>query len=573
VTLSARFVLVCIAALSISWQDPTYVRDQQGWLRMENGHAFRVSSSVISAKFKTAGDSHASVAALGDLDARLADLTVKRSNRLGIIDITLPAGADPLATVKVMRATDLFVFVEETTIGFYHGIPDDADFSLLYNMHNEGQTGGTVDADVDAPEAWDIQDGDPSVVIAVADSGTEWFHPDLANNMWDNADEIAGNFIDDDSNGFIDDIRGWDFDNNDNDPNGSFTHGTWVAGVVAAQGNNGIGIAGLAGGATDGQGCAIMPLNVGSFSPNGAVLDDAIIYATDNGAKVITMSLSVGSSAAIDAAVAAAAAAGVFIDCSAGNGGGVGYPANMSEIMAVGGTDHNDNWGFFSTGSEIECAAPGSNVYMTELGSTYGTASGTSFSSPHVAALAGLLFSEDPALTAAQARSVIRGTADDVDAPGFDLRTGDGRINANAALIAAASWITPSVSAYGAGLAGTGGIMPLIGSPPGALPTVGSSNFAVNIGQALPNANAILVVGIAPASIPYAGGQVLVAVSGVSVLVPMTLDGSGRASLPFRIPGNPFFAGVHLFCQWVVDDPGATLGKSMTSALDVVIGT
>ena len=115
--------------------------------------------------------------------------------------------------------------------------------------------------------------------------------------------------------------------------------------------------------------------------------------------------------------------------------------------------------------------------------------------------------------------------------------------------------------------------MPLIGSPPGALPTVGSFNFAANIGNGLPNANAILVVGIAPASIPYAGGEILVAVSGFSVLVPMTLDGNGRASLPFRIPGNPFFAGVHLFCQWVVVDPGAVLGKSMTGALDVVIGT
>jgi len=572
VTLASRFALVCIAALSISWQDPTYVRDAEGWLRMENGHAFRVNPDVISAQFKTTGDAHADVAALSDVDARLADLTVKRSNRLGIIDITLPAGADPLAIVEVMRDTDLFVFVEETTTGYYHGIPNDSDFSLLWNMHNTGQTGGTSDADVDATEAWDIQDGDPSVIIAVADSGTEWFHPDLANNIWDNtAEDIDG--VDDDNNGFIDDVRGWDFDNNDNDPNGSFTHGTWVAGVVGAQGGNGIGIAGLAGGATDGQGCSIMPLNVGSFSPDGSILDDAILYATDNGAKVITMSLGVATSAAIDAAIVAADAAGVFVDCSAGNGGGVSYPATLPQVMAVGGTDHNDNWGFFSTGSQIECAAPGTNVYMTELGSTYGSASGTSFSSPHVAALAGLLFSEYPGLAPSQVRAIIRATADDVDAPGYDLRTGDGRINAHAALMSGGSFITPSVTAYGAGLAGTGGNVPLISSPPGSLPTVGSANFFADVENGLPNADAILVVGIAPDSIPYAGGEILVAVGGYSVLVPHTLNATGEASQRFFIPGNPFFAGVHLYCQYVIDDPGAVLGKSMTGALDVLIGS
>ncbi len=573
-TLFSRIALLAIAALQISWQDPTYVRDQQGWLRMEGGHAFRVQADLISAQFKApVDDVHAAVTALGDIDARLFGLTIKRSNRLGILDITLPAGADPLAIVAVMRETDLFVFAEETTIGFYHGIPNDSDFSQQWNMHNEGQSGGAVDADVDAPEAWDIQDGDPSVAIAILDSGTEWFHPDLANNIWENTGEIADNSIDDDNNGFVDDIRGWDFDNDDNDPNGTFTHGTWVAGVVGAQGGNGFGIAGLAGGATDGQGCSIMPLNVGSFAPNAAVLDDAILYAADNGARVITMSLTVPSSGAIDAALAAASAANVFINCAAGNGGGVGYPANSTLVMAVGGTDHNDNWGSFSAGPEIEVSAPGSNIYMTELGSGYGSASGTSFSSPHVAALAGLLFSEYPALTAGQARAVIRATADDVGAPGYDLQTGDGRVNAHTALVGAATFVAPTVTLYGSGLAGSGGETPLIGSPPGAFATVGSTNFSADLANALPNANVILLVGFAPDSIPYAGGQILIAVGGPLILIPATTNGLGRTSLPFLIPGNPAFAGVHVYCQWVADDPGAVLGKSMTAALDVLIGT
>jgi subtilisin family serine protease len=567
-------MLVAIAALQISWQDPTYVRDQQGWLRVENGHSFRVQADVISAQFKApVDDVHAAVAALAGVDARLEDLTVLRSNRLGIIDMHLPFGADPLAIVAVMRDTHLFSFAEETTFGVYHGIPNDSSFAQQWNMHNVGQTGGTTDADVDAPEAWDIQDGHPSVVIAIADSGTEWFHPDLSNNIWNNSGEIPGNFLDDDANGYVDDIRGWDFDNNDNDPSGTFTHGTWVAGVVGAQGGNGIGISGLAGGAMDGQGCSMMPLNVGSSFPNGAVLDDAILYAADNGAKVITMSLSVGSSAAIDAAITAATVAQVFIDCSAGNGGGVGYPANKPEVMAVGGTNDDDNWGFFSTGPQIEVSAPGSNVYMTEMGGSYGTASGTSFSSPHVAALAGLLFSEYPTLTPSQVRTVIRSTADDVAAPGYDQQTGDGRINAEAALLGAKGFIAAEVMAYGAGLPGTGGNVPQIGSPFGQLPTVGSTNFSVTVNNALPNASAVFVAGIAPAAIPYAGGQILIDVGTFNILFPVTINGAGQAQMPFFISGNPAFAGAHIYCQWVVIDPGAVLGKALSGGLEVVIGS
>jgi subtilisin family serine protease len=574
-TTTVRCLLVCLAGLSIAWQDPSYVRDADGWLRLENGREYRVSSEVVTVQFEAPVDDVAvAVAGLADRDPSLAGLSVLRSNRLGIHDLSLPAGADPLEVVGALRATGLFALAEETATGHYTGgPPNDADFGLQWNMHNTGQSGGAADADVDALEAWAIQDGDPSVAIAVLDSGTDWTHPDLADAIWTNIGEIAGNGTDDDNNGYVDDIRGWDFDGNDNNPTGSFTHGTWVAGVVGARGGNGIGIAGLAGGASDGQGCMVMALNVGSFSPNSSVLDDAILYAVDNGARVITMSLTVPSSGAIDQAITAAKQADVFVNCSAGNFGGVTYPSTNADVMAVGGTNDDDNPGGFSSGPQVEVAAPGVDVYMTELGGGYGYSSGTSFSSPHVAALAGLILSENPALSAPQVRQIIIDTADDVSTPGFDNATGNGRINAAEALMAVSGVIPGAVISYGAGLAGTGGVVPQIAVRNEIVPTVGSSDFVVALNDALPGAVAWFLAGFGPGSLPFAGGTVLVDLGPSTFIQPLITSPAGIAGVLFVVTDDPVLAGLHVYCQWVVEDPGAVEGFAFTSAFDVVIGT
>jgi len=367
----------------------------------------------------------------------LGDLQVIRSNRLGWHDLQLPDGAELFATINALHATGLVLHVEENVFGRYTSVPNDPQFGDQWALNNTGQTGGTAGADMRAMDAWQINAGSRDVVIAVIDSGVNYNHVDLADNMWKNEGEIENSGEDDDGNGYIDDYHGWNFVTNTNNPITSGGHGTLVAGTIGAVRNNAIGIAGLAGGNGTDQSCRMMPLAVGSNSPVGAVLDDAIIYAADNGARIITLSLSVSSSQAIiDAIDYATNVKGCLVICAAGNNGSsVSFPAQLPLVMAVGATDHNDfPANFTNPGPQVEVAAPGVNILTTTLGGGYQTTSGTSFAAPYTAALAGLIWSQAPCLTNEEVRQLIIDTADDVHTAGFDNLTGWGRINAGSAL-------------------------------------------------------------------------------------------------------------------------------------------
>ncbi|MGD8396426.1 MAG: S8 family serine peptidase [Candidatus Eiseniibacteriota bacterium] len=373
--------------------------------------------------------------------AGLETLVPLRTNKLGIVDLQVPDGSDLVAWCELVEGTGLARYAEVASLGFYQATQTDPMYADQYALNNTGQTGGTPGADVDAERAWDLTAGDPSVIVAVLDSGTDVDHEDLALNIWHNEGEIPANGIDDDGNGYVDDWEGWDFAGNDNDPRSSNYHGTFVMGIVNAAGSNGVGVAGLAGG-LGGPGVRGMALAVGSTGPDGAVVDDAILYAVEMGARAITMSLSIGESQAIDDALDYAYNThDVFIDCAAGNSGSsVGYPALRPEVMAVGSTDHDDaSSGFSNPGPEVEVSAPGSNVLSTGLADSYTYSSGTSFAAPYVAGLAGLIYSRNPGLAAADVRQLIIDSAEDVGDPGFDERTGHGRINAFEALSAAAN--------------------------------------------------------------------------------------------------------------------------------------
>ena len=203
--------------------------------------------------------------------------------------------------------------------------PDDTGFAELWGLHNTGQTvrgiTGTSDADIDAPEAWNIVTGDATIIIAVIDTGVQIAHPDLNdgsnNNIWTNSGEIAGNGIDDDGNGYIDDVNGWDFKNNNNtvyDTETDDYHGTHVAGTIAGVGNNGVGVCGVMWSAK------IMPLKfldaIGGDS-NGAI--SAIEYAAANGANIINNSWTLsGYNASVKSAIEAS---GIVNACAAGNNG------------------------------------------------------------------------------------------------------------------------------------------------------------------------------------------------------------------------------------------------------------
>jgi subtilisin family serine protease/nitrous oxidase accessory protein NosD len=321
--------------------------------------------------------------------------------------------------------------------------------------------------------AWNTTKGDPSVVIAVVDTGVDWHHPDLAANIWNNTDEIIDG-IDNDDNGYVDDVRGWDFVDTtspvwpgedgtvrDNDPMDFHGHGTHCSGIVAAVGNNSEGIAGMS------WNSKIMPVRAGYKAPNGfgyLEYDDAaeaIIYAADNDANIISLSWGTDLySGLFNRVVEYAYDEGVLLVAAAGNDGWSvkSYPAAYEEVVAVAATDENDNLTSFSNyGQWIELSAPGVNIISTLPNNSYDSWSGTSMATPHVSGLVALIWSQYPNMTKDEVRYQLRLTADDLGAIGFDENYGWGRVNAKNATeesqpqhdLAILSWLEPSYALPG----------------------------------------------------------------------------------------------------------------------------
>ena len=297
-------------------------------------------------------------------------------------------------------------------------LPNDPSFSQLWGLNNTGQSGGTPDADIDAPEAWDIQKGNPNLVIGVIDTGVDYNHQDLVGNIWTNPNEIAGDGIDNDSNGYVDDIRGWDFAYGDNDPMDVDGHGTHVSGTIAGKGNNGIGVTGVAWNAK------IMPLKFLDDTGSGYISDAifAIDYATSKGVKLTNNSWVGGgySQSLYDAINAAGQQGGLFV-AAAGNDGvnadvSPMYPAgyNLANIVSVASTTRTDSLSYFSNYglTSVDLGAPGHEIYSTTPGNTYSTYSGTSMATPHVTGAAALLWSQNPTWTAQQIKTTLMNTGD-----------------------------------------------------------------------------------------------------------------------------------------------------------------
>jgi len=313
-------------------------------------------------------------------------------------------------------------------------IPTDPRFNEQWGLHNTTQTGGTDDADIDAPEAWDIATGWEDIVIAIVDTGIDYNHEDLAENMLANPDEIPGNNIDDDGNGYIDDIYGYDFCNNDSNPFDDHGHGTHCAGIAGAVGNNGIGIAGVA------WNCKIMALKFLSARGSGSCSDGvaSIIYAVDNGADVISNSWGGGGySQTLNDAIDYAHSQGAVLVAAAGNSNtsSIHYPAGYTNMISVAATNHDDQRASFSNyGNWVDVAAPGRNILATVPSSGscgnrsgYRLLSGTSMACPYVAGLCALILSENPEYTPEEVKALMIANAD----PLTDTGLGAGRINVN----------------------------------------------------------------------------------------------------------------------------------------------
>lgn len=384
---------------------------------------------------------------------------------------------DATLTIEQARAVSESVqgirWVEPNQVFKSNRVPNDPLYGNQYWLNNNGQTlngvpggvdPGTANADVRAESVWDITIGSRNVIVGIIDSGVDIDHPDLRNNIWTNPGEIAGDGIDNDSNGYVDDVNGFDFGEFDNNPRDVDGHGTAVAGMVGAVGNNGQGISGI------NWLVSLLPLKIADAS--GALRADAIIQAHDYATlmrqrgfavDITTNSYGsfapdfytddnpngiVGEQAAIDRYIAAG---GVFV-ASAGNGRAGGdnigddndvipqYPASYPNpgIITVAATDNDDALASFSNFGvlSVDIAAPGVNTFTTSVGGGYQYIDGTSFSGPLVAGVAALIKSVKPTASAVEIREILFNTADPLPSLQGKIASG-GRVNALRAVQAA----------------------------------------------------------------------------------------------------------------------------------------
>ena len=316
-------------------------------------------------------------------------------------------------------------------------IPNDPRFEEQWNLSL-----------IDMPGAWAIEKGNPEVIIAVVDTGFDYTHEDLASQTWINVDEIPNNGIDDDNNGYIDDVHGWDFSqkpssdgndnsqNGDNDPIDESGHGTHVAGIIGAAVDNDVGIAGIA------WNCKLMPIRgagVAGIRDNRSA--SAIVYAVDNGARVINMSWGGRErSFVLRDVVDYAYARGVLMVAASGNEseGGSIFPAGYRKVISVAATEqHKQKFYQSNFGASIDIGAPGNVILSTQINNRYRTLSGTSMATAHVSGVAALIISKRPSLTHEEVRQILLSTTDPItESPEL---VGAGNLNAARALMASSS--------------------------------------------------------------------------------------------------------------------------------------
>ncbi|MEW5924400.1 MAG: S8 family serine peptidase, partial [Candidatus Zixiibacteriota bacterium] len=404
-------------------------------------------------------------------------------NLKNILIVEVPEGTDRDELIRAYQEIDIVEYVEPDYPITLYEIPNDSLYVEQWTLHNTGQEfrgvlrqgwcfgdvllwmSGTVDADIDANEVFESPpDQTKTVVVAIIDTGVDMDHPDLEGKIFINSGEIPGNGIDDDHNGFIDDISGWDFCNDssgfdiseDNDPTDEHGHGTHCSGIVAGATHNGKGIAGMV------DNCKIMPLK---FAPVmlTSLAAKCFVYAVDNGADVLSNSWGMEwPCKIIEDAIDYAHSKNVIVVASIGNDGyeKVNFPAGYDHVIAVGASDCFDHVTPFSTlGDHCSVIAPGESVLSLRAGGTdmyadhcqpdahiidndYYLASGTSMSGPHVAGAAAYLRSVSPGLIPDKVKDILEVTADDIidpyglgeSYPGFDIYSGHGRLNLKNAL-------------------------------------------------------------------------------------------------------------------------------------------
>lgn len=414
----------------------------------------------ILVKFK----SEALPSQINSIKSELGLGLIKKLKRTGVEHIKMVSNLPLDKVLSSLRTSGLIEYAEPNYLRYPDIIPNDFFFNQLWGLNNTGQTLGTPDADIDAPEAWNIVTGNPNFVVVVIDSGMDMSHPDLAANVWTNSGEVPANNLDDDGNGYVDDVHGWDFSGNDNNPSDNVSicsgHGTHVSGTIGAVGNNGAGISGI------NWNVKIMPLKVFRqylyiyCAATDSDIIEAINYAADNGARVSNNSYGGGpfSQAFYDAIRASKA---LYI-AAAGNDGLNNnttpfYPAsyNLPNIISVAATDHNDMLAYFSNYGNIsvDLSAPGVDIFSTLPNNNYASYNGTSMATPHVVGTAAILWDQDPLATVNEIKwRLLRG----VDPKGLPVLT-TGRLNLNNSLNLPSPSITIDLTSIGSTTVPRGG--------------------------------------------------------------------------------------------------------------------
>ncbi|MBC8094886.1 MAG: S8 family serine peptidase [Akkermansiaceae bacterium] len=397
--------------------------------------------------------SSASEFALGTLHrSERASLRRKYPQMGNLQVIHLPPGESVTNALRRYRASGLVEYAEPDYILQAARVPNETSYpdGSQWALFNWGQLGGTIDCDIDAAEGWDFAYDASSVIVSVLDSGVRVTHEDLAANLWTNPGEIPGNGVDDDANGYIDDVHGINAVNGSGDLTDEFGHGTHVAGIYGAIGDNGIGMVGTAWRAKM-INCKFLDLSL-----QGSVSDavECINYSRLNGAKIVNASWggkspTTYSSIALYDAINSLRQAGIIFVAAAGNfavdndGPEAFYPASfdLDNIISVAATTRDDDLAHFSDYglNSVDLGAPGYIVYSAWSGSDsdYRTDDGTSMSAPHVAAACALAWTLSPTSSYQQIIQIVLAGVDPIPALAGKCRTG-GRLNLYKVLSAAA---------------------------------------------------------------------------------------------------------------------------------------
>ena len=325
--------------------------------------------------------------------------------------------SDPAKVARRLDRNPNVVYAEPNFLLSATATPNDPFFADEYGLHNTGQSGGTSDADIDAPEGWDAAGlaafpDSGGVRVGVIDTGFDRTHPDIAGKLAACATSFtAGVAI---VPGVCDDDNG---------------HGTHVSGTISANTNNAAGVAGVAFNSPI-VSCKALATAAGVGLTSD--IANCLNWTANQGVKVISMSLGGGESSTLQAAVRNAVAKDILLVAAAGNDGDstANYPAAYPEVMSVAATDRNDQRASFSNANaDVEIAAPGVAILSTFLAGTYIELDGTSMATPHVSGVAAVVFSQSPGISASSVRSRLTSTADDLGPAGRDQSFGFGRVN------------------------------------------------------------------------------------------------------------------------------------------------